>query len=250
VTSGKVWTVSGASANQQCSNSVPLSTSNDNPLSQASYGIGSFTQLFTSYTYDYNNFRFVDRQTIRGVQADHYRGQFYNVEIPNPNLYSPLFLNYTTEIYLFPVGWSYPGRSSSSDARLPLRIVNWGNQLNASSQCITFGCQYPRNAFFQDYYNIFEMLPQSASDVANWFPAAVPSASNCQGFSLPSSNQQPSSSSSSSLSGGAIAGIVIAVLVVVIILIAANCCLVRGRYGDSYFKEDRSKVVNANDSDA
>jgi hypothetical protein len=212
VNGGEVWQVDGSQGSYTCVDQT-LSDSVENPLESERGGVISFTKLFTSYSYDFSNFGYVGRSLQRGVTADWYQASFSNVSTTDTSYYGNLMFTYTANIYLYPLGWAFPGRANAGDLQLPFRVTFQGTQTNLTSNV---------RSNFLEAYSIFEFYP--ASDIlaaasssslvsSSWF-SDTPSAYSC-----PSYTSSSSSSSSAVLGGGAIAGIVIAALLIALVLV-------------------------------
>jgi len=116
------------------------------------------------------------------------------------------FQAYTTNLYLIPQGWQYPGRNSASDFNLPMLVQNIGyvswQASNGNSGQISY----------TDSWNIFEIIPETnvatASDgIAAWFPDR-PTAYQCPVYGA-TSNDGGGLSQSSKLAIGLTLGLVL-----------------------------------------
>ena len=126
----------------------PLTMSNPSPLE--SRRAGSLSNLFSNRSEDaaFRAGKFVARETLRGVQVDHW-------VVPNLHKFNgdALYL-FDSHVYFFVPGWRFPGRTLSPNQGLPMRVINKGMWMNNT---------YTNNTEYEDIYDFFLILPEMAT---------------------------------------------------------------------------------------
>ena len=142
-----------ASAYQNCktaSGYFPEAT--ESPLHN--YRAGTMSALLTQpelFCAPPSNHIYVGQAVGRGVLADVYRGR-------HSTLNDGVQYEYTTDLLFFPDGWAFPGRNVTDTTRVPLRVINQGNQTNSSG---TYE--------YKDFWDLFFFTP-GAPDPARFDP--------------------------------------------------------------------------------
>eukprot|EP00455_Lapot_gusevi_P005738 TRINITY_DN1244_c0_g1_i5.p1 TRINITY_DN1244_c0_g1~~TRINITY_DN1244_c0_g1_i5.p1 ORF type:complete len:323 (+),score=152.16 TRINITY_DN1244_c0_g1_i5:32-970(+) len=142
----------GATSFSNCA-TVPASAS---PPPMSTMRAGSIPELFSdpNFLLENGGHQYVGRRVARGVTADVFSG-FHQRTVRG------VTFSFTMDMYFFPQGWEFPGRTNGS-SQLPLRIINTGNYTDANGVV--------RN--YRDTWDFFVFIP-AAPPAADMSPASL-----------------------------------------------------------------------------